>query len=492
MHRHPAFHRYMRRLLASVGAVLLVIVVAACTPSAGGGGGGSKSGKADANQAKPTQLRMLYATAEANAAAVQSILPQFKQKFGFDLQVDTQPYEALQQKVFSELASQSPYYDIIIVDTPWAPALTKSIEPLSSFLNDSALNDQAKTDLGDFIPKVFYDTAVYKADKPAEHFPDATATPDVATITGKGFDVYGLPIQANALTMAYRKDLFDNAKEKAAFQQKYGKPLAVPTTWDQFTKVAQFFTRPSEKLYGTTLMAGVGDWATDDFKTLLAGYGGNGHLIGDNQTLDFNSDAGVQALTYYRDLINRYKVTPPGTTSASWDEAASMFDTGLTAMSFNYHELKLDDKVNGQIGYAVVPKGTAQGPHFGTWMLSVNKFGANKAWAYRAITWLTAAEQQVTMVKNKQLHPSRVSVYQEISDDPQIQKEFGNFYPVLGDSLAVGVGRARLTDYTEVSHAIAVAVNEAASGKTEPKAALESATGEVKRLLQQAGYHVPS
>jgi multiple sugar transport system substrate-binding protein len=492
MHRHPASRRPSRRLLASLGALLVAIAVAACTPSAGGGGGSSDSGKADPNQAKPAQLRMLYATAEANAAAVQSILPQFKQKFGFDLQVDTQPYEALQQKVFSELASKSPYYDIIIVDTPWAPALTKSIEPLSSYLDNSALNDQAKTDLGDFIPKVFYDTAVYKADKPVEHFPDESATPNAAAITGKGFDVYGLPIQANALTMAYRKDLFDDAKEKAAFQQKYGKPLAVPTTWDEFTKVAQFFTRPSEKLYGTTVMAGVGDWATDDFKSLLASYGGNGHLVGDNLALDFNSDAGVQALSFYRDLINKQKVVPPGSTSASWDEAASMFDTGLTAMSFNYHALELDDKVHGEIGYAVVPKGTSQGPHFGTWMLSVNKFGANKAWAYRAITWLTAAEQQTAMVRNKQLHPSRVSVYQEISDDPKIQKAVGNFYPVLGDSLAVGVGRARLTNYTEVSHAIAVAVNQAASGKTDPKAALDSAATEVTRLLKQAGYQVPS
>jgi hypothetical protein len=34
---------------------------------------------------------MLYATAEANAAAVQSLLPAFKKKFGIDLQIDTQP-----------------------------------------------------------------------------------------------------------------------------------------------------------------------------------------------------------------------------------------------------------------------------------------------------------------------------------------------------------------------------------------------------------------
>ena len=489
MSSKPVTRRRLRGLCAAVAVVLAATMLGACTPGVGNSGSGN--GKVDPTQAKPARLRMLYATAEANATAVQKMLPEFKKKFGFDLQIDTQPYDALQQKVFSEIASQSPYYDIIIVDTPWAPALTRNLEPLSSYIKDPKLNDIADANIGDFIPKVFYDTAVYKADKSVEHYPDATSNPDIGAITGKGFDVFGLPIQANALTMAYRKDLFDDPKEKAAFQQQTGKPLTVPTTLEDFTTVAKFFTRPQQKLYGTTVMAGVGDWATDDFKSLLAAYGGNGHLIGDNLSLDFASDAGVQALSYYRDLIANQKVVPPGSTSASWDEAASMFDTGLTAMTMNYHSLALDAKVNGKIDYAVVPKGAAIGPHFGTWMLSVNKFGQNKAWAYRAITWLTAAQQQLAMTKDE-LHPSRTSVYEQVGKDPAVKQRLGNFYPVLGESLKVGVGRARLSDYTEVSHAIAVAVNQAASGKSDPKAALDGAAKEVTRLLDQAGYKVPS
>jgi multiple sugar transport system substrate-binding protein len=456
------------------------MVLTACTP-----GNGNSSNTANA---KPAQLHMLYATAEADAAAVQALVPQFKQKLGVDLVIDTQPYDALQQKVFSEFASGSSFYDIVIVDTPWAPALVGKLEPLSKYLEDPKLNDVAKTDVADFIPKVFYDTAVYKADSPIAHYPDSTTTPDPSAITGKGFDVYGLPIQANALVTAYRKDLFADPKNQAAFQQKYGRPLTVPTTLDEYQQVATFFTRPQEKLYGTTVMAGVGDWSTDDFKSLLAANGGNGQLVGDNLSLDFNSPAGVQALTYYRNQISSGTV-PPGSTAASWDEAASSFDSGLTAMTQNYHALALDPKVKGQIGYAVVPKGTGVGPHFGTWMLSINSKSQNKEWAYRAITWLTAAEQQLAMTKN-QLHPSRVSVYSSVesqASDPAV----ADFYKVLGQSLAVGVGRARLTNYTEVSHAIAVAVNNAASGKQTPQAALDGAAQEVRRVLTTAGYKVP-
>jgi multiple sugar transport system substrate-binding protein len=475
------------RTRAWMGGLVAATVagMSACTP----GTGGSSSGGGDASAAKPKQLHMLYATAEANSAAVQALVPTFKKATGIDLKMDTQPYDALQQKVFSEFASSSPYYDIVIVDTPWAPALVGKLQPLSSYMKNPKLNDLADPQVSDFIPKVFYDTAVYDKKDPVKQFPDRTASPDVNAITSKGFDVYGLPLQANALVMGYRKDMFNDPSQKAAYQKKYGKPLTVPKTLDDYKQVAQFFTHPAQKQYGTTVMAGVGDWATDDFKSLLAAYGGNGHLVGDNLSMDFDSPAGVKALTYYRSLVQA-GVVPPGSTSASWDETASSFDSGLTAMTENYHALALDKKVKGQIGYAPVPAGTAQGPHFGTWMLSVNPNSTNKAWAYRAITWLTAAQQQLAMTKN-QLHPSRTSVYDKVSNQTKDPAE-AEFYTVLGKSLAVGEGRPRLTDYTEVSHEIAVAVNEAASGRKQPKQALDDAATGVRRLLSEAGYKVPS
>jgi multiple sugar transport system substrate-binding protein len=480
-HTHRALRT--RSGVAVLGAgTLLVTALAACTPSTGG---------SDTSGGKPKTMHMLYATAEADAAAVQSLVPAFRQKFGIDLQIDTQPYDALQQKVFSESASGSSYYDIVIVDTPWAPALVGKLEPLSTYLNDPKRNDMAKTDIGDFIPKVFYDTAVYDAKTPAKHYQDSSSAPDTGAITKAGFDVYGLPIQANALVMAYRKDMFNDPKHKAAYQAATGKPLAVPRTWDEYTKVAKYFTQPAKGLYGTTVMAGVGDWATDDFKSLLASYGGNGHLVGDDLSLQFDTPEGVAALQYYSDLINKDKVVPPGSTSASWDETASLFDSGKTAMTMNYHPLALDSKVKGEIGYATVPEGKSTGPHFGTWMLGINKNSVNKDWAYRAITWLTAAEQQVTMTK-KELHPTRTSVYKQITGSGETDASLKNFYQVLGDSLAVGVGRARLTNYTEVSNAIAKAVNVAASGSKTPQAALDGAATEVRRLLTEAGYKVPS
>ena len=345
--------------------------------------GRSAAAPARQDAEKPASLNMLYATVEADVEAIKLTIPDFKAETGVDIKLDSQPYDALQQRAFAELASESPFYDVVICDTPWTPALTGKLEPLSAYLTNPALNDVADLALEDFIPKVFFDTAVYNPKEPHRQFPSQEKV-DLAAITGQGFDVFGLPLQSNALTLSYRKDLFDDPKEQEAFRAQYGRDLTVPDTWDQFLEVAKFFTRPDQRLYGTTLMAGNGDWATDDFKTLLASWGGDGRMITDDFKLAFNGPEGVAALTYYADLINEHKVTPPGVTSFSWDTASATFGSGLTAMSMNYHTEVLNPEVEGEVAYALVPKQVTRGPHFGTWMLSVNKFSKNTESAYRA------------------------------------------------------------------------------------------------------------
>ena len=90
----------------------------------------------------------------------------------------------------------------------------------------------------------------------------------------------------------------------------------------------------------------------------------------------------------------------------------------------------------------------------------------------------------------KQLHPTRVSVYKQAVADTALQKDFANFYEVLGKSLQVGVGRARLSNYSDVSKAIAVAVNNAATGSQTPQAALDAAASQIKGMIKQAGYPI--
>jgi multiple sugar transport system substrate-binding protein len=354
----------------------------------------------------------------------------------------------------------------------------------------SALNEGLNVDPADFIPKVFYDTTVFKIDSPSLHYPHSFATVNVDSIVKNGFEILGMPQQANALTMSYRTDLFESATEKASFKTKYGRELTVPETWDEFVQVAQFFTRPSANLYGTTLMAGVGDWDIDDFKTMVGSFGGDGHLINDNLGVTVSQPVAVAALQFYVDLIRKYKVAPPGVTAASWDTAGSLFSTGRTAMTMNYSPQSLDSNVGGSIGNAMVPKKVAYAPHFGSQLMAIPLAGDpnRKAWAYRVAAWLTSTRAQVAMLP-EQIHPARASVFAEAEKSAAVKKLYGNFYPILHQSLASGVGRCRVEDYTEVVQPVAVGVNNAASGVGTPEANMKTTAAAVVATLASLGLH---
>src|SRR4029453_2978126 len=73
----------------------------------------------------------------------------------------------------------------------------------------------------------------------------------------QGDDTFvGMPVWTNSEILFYRTDLFEDPKNMADFEAKYGYPLAAPTTWDEYRDVAEFFTRDTDgdgtiDLYGT-------------------------------------------------------------------------------------------------------------------------------------------------------------------------------------------------------------------------------------------------
>ena len=52
---------------------------------------------------------------------------------------------------------------------------------------------------------------------------------------------YAVPLIGDAPICCYRTDLLHDAGHQAAFQKKYGRPLAPPVTWQDFEQIAAFF-----------------------------------------------------------------------------------------------------------------------------------------------------------------------------------------------------------------------------------------------------------
>ena len=130
-------------------------------------------------------------------------------------------------------------------------------------------------------------------------------------VPGSSGKYWAIPLEGDAVGWAYRKDWFEDPKEKDAFKAKYGYDLGVPKTYKQLRDIAEFFYRPDEKRYGIAIYTDNSyDALAMGVENAIFSYGGE---LGDYATYKvdgiINSQGTVEALEVYKEL---YKFTPPG------------------------------------------------------------------------------------------------------------------------------------------------------------------------------------
>ncbi|MGW5201251.1 ABC transporter substrate-binding protein [Streptomyces sp. NPDC003753] len=327
-----------RGFLQITGATGLAAAVTAC------GAGGSSSGGASG------ALTVLCES--GGHAELTKIAAAFKKETGHGVTFVELPYDGLFNRLNSELSNGSVSFDLAAVDAIWLPTFAGALQPLDDLF-----------------------TAAVKADL----FPSLV---DGAQIKGK---YVGMPAWTNAEILFYRKDLFESAAEKSAFQKKYGYPLAPPKTWQQFQDVASFFTRGT-KLYGTDVKGAVEtEWLAHVLQA-----GSPGIVLDDSGKVIIDNAQHLAALKFYSDLNNRLKVSPPGAAEMDWAGAQNLFNQGKTAMMrFWAHEYPLipkDSPVHGKVGVAPMIAGSAGiGAIPGPFYLSIPNAGKNNSLAKQFI-----------------------------------------------------------------------------------------------------------
>jgi multiple sugar transport system substrate-binding protein len=203
---------------------------------------------------------------------IQDLLPEFKAATGIDVQIEAISYIDMHSKLVPQLSSPSGGYDAIVVDFYWVAEFTKAgwLMPLD-----------------DLIKKDNIDTSVY--------------VPSLMSLVGKVNGVtYMLPFYNYSMGIIYRKDLVDDAKNQADFKAKYGMDLKTPTTWDEYRKQVDFFTKKPD-FFGTINQGQRGDCICMQWSNYLYANGGQYHDA--NWKATFNSDAGVKAIADFKDDI---------------------------------------------------------------------------------------------------------------------------------------------------------------------------------------------
>jgi multiple sugar transport system substrate-binding protein len=253
----------------------------------------------------------------------------------------------------------------------------------------------------------------------------------------KGDQILGITVATSDQALAFRRDLFDNTAEQAAFKQRYGYDLKVPDTYKQFYDVAQFFTRKKGELlagkplendfYGTILSNKRGTFLWHKYENVVAAFGVQ---IYDPKTgkVGVTSPESIAAANYYKSLL---PFLPSGHINMSSGETTDMFIAGKVAMMVEYSDRVATGVAKGPIkadavGYAFPPTaegnplGRVHAARSGPAVVAVFGRSTNPEAAVKLLELASTADAQRAMAaKNPGYMPSKVPALQALSrSDP--------------------------------------------------------------------------
>ena len=143
----------------------------------------------------------------------------------------------------------------------------------------------------------------------------------------------GIPFHDGPECLIYRKDLFQSELERKTYRARHGAELAPPRTWAEFARIAAFFHRPDEGLYGT-LFALYPDGHNNVFDFALQVLSRGGSLQQEDRVV-LDSPEALEALQDHRILVNSPFIHPRSRQLESIG-ACWTFARGEVAMMVNW------------------------------------------------------------------------------------------------------------------------------------------------------------
>lgn len=283
-------------------------------------------GPTDAPETTPT-LRIWWAQ-WAPADGLSELGTRFADETGIQVQVHQIPWSAYQDQVFLNFGNRQTDFDIVVGDSQWI---------------GRGASRNLYLDLTEWLPTAIdIDTIHPRAARYLCEYPAGSAR------------FYAAPCETDAIGMIYRKDWFEDPKERSAFEDRFGRPLNPPETWAEFREVASHFYRPDQKRYGCALPTGRGyDSLTMGFQMILWAFGANWE---EDQRVQgvLDTPAAAQALEFFIDLL---QFAPPDASNLDYGQALEMFTNGSTAMALNYFAFfpGIVSQFGDNVGFAQVP-----------------------------------------------------------------------------------------------------------------------------------------
>lgn len=196
---------------------------------------------------------------------------------------------------------------------------------------------------------------------------------------------YALPYDGDTVTLYYRKDLFEDADNRARFEAQFGYPLEPPTTWDRFRDAGRFFNGwdwdgDGEPEYGIAGSRLVNSSSMLIFLSRAAAYAKHPedpayYFDPDTMAPRIDSPGFVRALEEY---VEALEYGPPGMINFAASDVRRHFIEGRVALAIDWANIGIDGEasplsvVRGKVGYAPLPGAervydARAGTHSGGW-----------------------------------------------------------------------------------------------------------------------------
>jgi ABC-type glycerol-3-phosphate transport system substrate-binding protein len=379
------------------------------------------------------------AKAQALAAEFEKENPDTKLKLQFN------PYGGLEGKVLIALKSGSPP-DVIEVQTSWIP----------SYQATGALDDVGEVIAGsvplkDFVP----------------------ATLQAASVGGK---IYGLPFQAEALAMIYRKDLY---------RETGLDPERPPQTWEEMIEVSKKLTNTGpngQRRYGYGIAGGGPEGQGNTlYRSLPYVWMNGGDILSPDMTKAvINSPEAVEAIKFYTDMYTTLKVAPPSTLENGGLELRRLFMAGTIAQyqgTPTELERFAQDAPNLDYGVAIMPhpKGKETSALLGGWAFIAPKAAKNKEGAAKLLKFLAK--------------PERLAEYTRTFPTTTTAMNLPRFADPRLDAFKVMLSRARpqppIGSWLEISSAYYKSIQEILIGGASVKESLDRAAKTIDAVLKK-------
>lgn len=287
--------------------------------------------------------------------------------------------------------------------------------------------------------------------------------------------IYSIPFQRSTMVLFYNKD---------AFKEVGLDPEKPPTTWEEVVEYGQKLTNENRYGVGIALNSGSAQWAFTGF-CLQNSVNGENLMTEDGKQVLFNTPENVEALQFWLDLQNKYKIMAPGI--VQWTDLPTQFLAGEVAMIYHTtgNMANINQNATFEFGTAFLPghKRVAAPTGGGNFYISNNLPEERVQAAWKFIKFATEPERAAQWSLDTGYVATRTSCF-----ETELMKKYYEEVPQAKVAYEqIPMSKPELTTYNaaEIWRILNDNIQSAVVGDATPEEALQAAQEQATEILAE-------